>query len=168
MTGHGPSQWLTYVERLNALGPTHLDTLQALSRLLNSSLRNQRRGVVAQPVTGTELDLLDDFSPRLEGDHAELLASLVTRAVRLEDQESAFGPDDTRALRAKVLLAHVLAAADQLDGQVDVARVIAEDSRGGLVETAARWPERVEQADLDVAEIVCKWLVGLIGEDSES
>ncbi|RSM77839.1 hypothetical protein DL991_18735 [Amycolatopsis sp. WAC 01375] len=168
MAKHGSSEWLTYVERLKALGPAHLDTFQALSQLFNSSLRAGRRGTAVQPVTDDEPDLPDDLSPRLEGDHAELLAELVTRALELEDQESVPGPDDPRALKAKVLLAHVLGAADQLDGQVEVARVIAEDSRDGLLETAARRPESVEPTDLEAAEIVCEWLMELIGEDPRS
>jgi hypothetical protein len=38
---------------------------------------------------------------------------------------------DARTMVAKVLLPHALAAADQLDGQIEAARVMVEDAREG-------------------------------------
>lgn len=164
MTTHRPSPWTIYVERLKAQSPAHLDTLHTLFRVLQNGLRDGGHGAASQEATGEEPDFPGDLDPRLEGDHAELLADLVTTAVELEGQESAHGEDDPRALRAKVLLAHALAAADQLDGQIEAARVIVEDSRDGLEEVAARQPDVVDQADLDVARIVHHWILEQLGE----
>jgi hypothetical protein len=165
LTARRQSHWPTYVERLKVQGPAHLDTLQTLSRLLTTSLREEQR--TTGEATGEEPGLPDELDPRLEGDHAELLADLVVAAVALEDQESAHGPDDPRALRAKVLLAHAMAAADQLDGQIEIAQVIVVDSRDGLEEAAARRPDDVDQADLEVARIVHHWILELVGEDPD-
>ncbi|MGW6442338.1 TIR domain-containing protein [Lentzea sp. NPDC055074] len=165
LTARRQSQWPTYVERLKVQGPGHLDTLQTLSRLLKTSLREAPRS--AEEATGDEPGLQDDLAPRLEGDHTELLADLIEAAVALEDQESAHGADDPRALRAKVLLAHAMAAADQLDGQIETARVIVEDSRDGLEEVGARRPDDVDPADLEVAKIVHHWILDLMGEEPD-
>jgi TIR domain-containing protein/tetratricopeptide repeat protein len=159
------SQWPVYAERLKVQGPAHVDTLGTLLRLLAMSLRDYRPGAyTALESSAAAPEPLGDLDPRLDGDHAEMLADAVSLAAQLDDQETIHGPDDPRALRAKVLLAHALAAADQMDGQIEVARVIVEDSRDGLEEAAARRPDTVEPTDLDVAEAVHHWVLELMGE----
>jgi hypothetical protein len=78
--------------------------------------------------------------------------------VRFEDQEEVHGPDDPRALRAKIVLTHALAAADQFDGQIEDALAIVIDSREGLEEAAARAPETIEPYDLPIAVTIQQWI----------
>ena len=64
-------------------------------------------------------------------ERADLFAEIVALAAEFEDHEATHGPDDPHALRAKILLGHALAAADQIDGQLEAALAIVSDSRNG-------------------------------------
>ncbi len=160
-TARRSSYWPSYANRLRVQGPLHPDTLNTLERLLRPStgggaLERVDREPVRHPVENV----------RLDGEHAEKLAEIVTLAVRFEDQEAVHGPDDPRALRAKIVLTHALAAADQYDGQIEVALLIAEDSRDGLEEAAARTPGAVDPDDLRIAEAIHHWILALQGEEA--
>jgi hypothetical protein len=160
-TANGLTYWPAYAARLRTQGPTHPDTLVTLRRLLLASLKSSS-GTPASPAepAGVQAD-----GVRLDGEHADLLVEIVELAAAFADQEAAHGPADPRALRAKVLLAHALAAADQIDGQVDDALIIVVDSRDGLEEAAARTPDRVRSYDLAVAESIHHWILELRNED---
>jgi len=156
-----------YAERLRVQGPVHPDTLQTLRRMLQANLRDQavqNDALAATRIVETVDDPVDDV--RLDGEQADLLAEIVALAAEFEQhQEASHDPDDPRALRAKVLLAHALAAADQLDGQLDAALAIVADSRDGLEEAAAQHPHTIEPYDLTNAETIHHWILGLKGED---
>jgi TIR domain/Tetratricopeptide repeat len=155
-----------YAERLRVQGPVHPDTLETLGRLLRAGLRAgtpRPGGLAATRIEDPDWEPVGEI--RLDGEHAGELAELVALAVEFEQHEAAHGPDDPRALRAKILLAHALGAADQLDGQIDVALAIVTDSRDGLEEAAARRPHTVEPYDLPNAEAIHHWILGLTGQD---
>jgi len=160
------SYWPVYAERFRAQGPVHPDTLKTLERLLRANLSNAA-GTPDAPVGTSAAEPVDTpvENVRLDGEQAELLAKIVALAVEFEGQEASHGPDDPRALRAKILLTHALAAADQYDGQIDVALVIVADSRDGLEEAAARAPHTIEPYDLTIAESIHRWILQLQGED---
>lgn len=165
-TAQGSSYWPIYAERLRIQGPVHPDTLSTLERLLHASLATDGHAspsteafATQEPVIGTVENI------RLDGEHAERLADIVALAAQFEDQEAAYGPDDPRSFRAKIVLTHALAAADQYDGQLENALVIVIDSRDGLEEAAARSPQTVEPYDLPIAETIHHWILTLTGED---
>jgi hypothetical protein len=161
-----------YADRLRVQGPDHPEAAHTLLRLLAADLQDSvdyaRPDQETSPSPSELPDGLGPENVRLDGDHAELFGEVVPLAVRLQDRETvAFGPDHPRAMRATVLLAHALAAADQLDGQLEHARILVEDAREGLADWAARAPHEVEPADLEIAETVHHWILGLLGEDPE-
>lgn len=166
-TTRGSSYWPTYADRLRIQGPVHPDTLSTLERLLRRVLSTGAR-------TSADLDGLLTREPvavgvdnvRLDGEHAEKLADIVSLAVRFEDQEAVHGPDDPRALRAKIVLTHALAAADQYDGQIEGALAIVIDSRDGIEEAAARTPDVVEPYDLPIAQMIHHWILELQGKEA--
>ena len=155
--------WPLYADRLRVQGPGHLDTLVTLRHLLLAQGPTEPVEPIERvvqpgargPVAGV----------RLDGEHAELFAEVVAMAVGHESQQAVHGPASPEALRAKVLLCHALGAADQFDGQVEVALEVAIDSRDGLAEAAAREPGSVDVVDLAVAEAVHHWLLHLLGEE---
>jgi hypothetical protein len=165
-TAQGSPYWPIYAARLRIQGPVHPDTLRTLERLLHTGLATDdgpsptSEAPILEPVAGTVENI------RLDGEHAERLADIVVQAVRFEDQEAAHGPDDPRALRAKIVLTHALAAADQYDGQVEDALAIVIDSRDGLEEATARRPHTVEPYDLSIAETIHHWILTLSGDDA--
>ncbi|NUT97761.1 MAG: toll/interleukin-1 receptor domain-containing protein [Saccharothrix sp.] len=145
-TARGWTYWAVYAERLRAQGPAHIDTLETAQRLLNANLA-MRSG-------DGDVMTLDD-----------VVVEVLDLAVAFADRESAHGPADPRALRANVVLAHALGAAGEVVGdQLEAAVAIVEDARDGLAEAAARTPLAVEPFDLDIAEVVHHWLLGLAGE----
>jgi hypothetical protein len=158
-TAQRASYWPTYAARLRIQGPTHPDTLSTLERLLRAGLSadDDTPAATAEPTTLEPVTRTVE-NARLDGEHAEWLADLVGLAVRFESQEEVHGPDDPRALRAKILLTHALAAADQFDGQLEDALAIVIDSRDGLEEATARAPETVEPCDLPIAEMIQHWI----------
>ena len=166
-TAQRSSYWPIYAERLRVQGPVHPDTLSTLERLLHASLATDDHASPSSDVPTTQDPLASTVENiRLDGEHAERLADIITQAVRFEDQEAAYGPDDPRALRAKIVLTHALAAADQYDGQIEDALAIVIDSRDGLEEAAARSPQTVEPYDLPIAEVIHHWILALKGEDA--
>ena len=166
MSATGPDLRTFFAQRIQVQGPDHPEAVRALTVLLRAGLRARdldRAGdYLASTVPVDELpDGVDPGSIRMDGEHAELLAEAVTMAVELQERETrAFGPDDLRALMSTVLLAHALAAADQLDGQIQTARVLVEDARDGLAEADGGNP-----TDLAIAQAVHHWVLDLLGED---
>lgn len=157
-TAQRASYWPTYAARLRVQGPTHVDTLRTLERLLLAGLSTGDDTPATTGPTMPEPVTRGVTNVRLDGEHAEWLADLVALAVRFEDQEEVHGPDDPRALRAKIVLTHALAAADQFDGQIEDALAIVMDSREGLEEAAARAPETIEPYDLPIAVTIQQWI----------
>jgi hypothetical protein len=154
-----------YAGRLQTQGPDHLATVLTLQRLVHSTAPHGLRGADVGMPSDLPPDVYED-GVQLEGDHTELLSDLVVAAVANQDRcVAAFGPDDARTLMSNVLLAHALAAADQLDGQAQDALVIIVDARDGLADLAARSPETVSATDLAVAKAVHEWIVRLTGEE---
>jgi hypothetical protein len=147
-TARGLSYWVVYAERLRTQGPAHLDTLETARRLLAANLGDPRSAGSEDVVTW------DDT-----------VVEVLELAVAFAEEESAHGPDDPRALRANVVLAHALGAAGEVVGdQLEAAVAIAEDARDCLGEAAARMPLTVEPFDLAISEVVHRWLLGLAGE----
>lgn len=102
----------------------------------------------------------------MEGDHDELLADVLVAAVEFQDRQvRRVGPDDPESLRATLFLAHAMAAANQYEGQRNVALVLVDDARDGLEDWAARSPETVTPMDLLVCEILHHWVLDRLGED---
>ncbi|WP_410667628.1 tetratricopeptide repeat protein [Amycolatopsis sp. cmx-4-68] len=165
-TARRSSYWPIYADRLRVQGPLHPDTLNTLDRLLRAGVDGGSPTQVSEVVSSDEPVAVPVETARLDGEHAEQLADLVELAVAFEDQEATHGPEHPRALRAKVLLTHALAAADQYDGQIEDALVVAEDSRDGLEEAAARTPGAVEPHDLVIAEAIHHWILSLTGEEA--
>lgn len=153
-------------QRLQVQGPDHPEAIRALTIILRTGLSadesSQDGEFLASPVPVDELPQdVDPDSIRLEGDHAERLAEALSLAVELQERETqAFGPDHPRALMSTVLLAHALAAADQMDGQLEAARVLVEDARDGLLEI-----EEANATDRAIAETVHHWVLDQLGED---
>lgn len=165
-TARRSSYWAIYAARLRVQGPVHPDTLSTLERLLHASLATDDRTPTTSETPTLEPVASTVENIHLDGEHAERLADIVMQAVRFEDQEVAYGPDDPRALRAKIVLTHALAAADQYDGQVEDALAIVIDSRDGLEEATARSPQTVEPYDLPIAETIHHWIITLMGGDA--
>lgn len=153
-------------QRLQVQGPDHPEVIRALTIILRAGLSadesRQDAEFLAGPVPVDELpEGVDPDSIRLEGDHTERLADAVSMAVELQERETqAFGPDHPRALMSTVLLAHALAAANQMDGQIETTRALVEDARDGLLET-----EGVNATDRAIAETVHHWVLDQLGED---
>ncbi|MBP2327223.1 tetratricopeptide (TPR) repeat protein [Kibdelosporangium banguiense] len=155
------THWPVYADRLRVQGPDHPDTLRTLWRLVRGN-GAQGGGEQGEPVP-IEVDLGE---VRLDGDQADLLSEIIVMAVEWQDAQVArYGPDDPHALRASMVLAHALAAADQYDGQIEDALTIIQESRDGLAEAAARTPDTVEPYDLEIAEILHHWMVRLAGQE---
>ncbi|MGK3201420.1 tetratricopeptide repeat protein [Amycolatopsis sp. MEPSY49] len=163
-TALGTSYWPLYAKRLRVQGPLHPDVLNTLERLLRANLDGDGGREAFDPVH-EEPAPVPVRNVRLDGEHAEWLADIVALAVRFEGQAAAHGPADPLALRAKIVLAHALAAADQYDGQIEIALTIAEDSRDGLEEAASRIPDGVGPDDLRIAEMIHHWILALQGEE---
>jgi hypothetical protein len=168
-TARGSSYWPIYADRLRVQGPDHLDALKTLLRLLRASMSSPSATAASVAARTPVAELADApvTRPSLDGEHTELLADIVGLAVDLEAREEVHGPGDPRALRAKILLTHALAAANQYEGQIDVALVIVADSRDGLEEAAARAPQTIEPHDLAIAESVHHWILELQGEEPD-
>lgn len=162
VTASRSSYWPIYASRLRVQGPRHPDTLNTLDRLLRANIDDDPPTQVAEVVPSEEpLAFPVETARAVGGDHTDQLAELVALAVTFEEQEAVHGPDHPRALRAKIMLAHALAAADQLDGQIEGALVIAEDSRTGIEEAAARTTGVVQPADFEIAEMIHQWILTL-------
>ncbi|MEV6443023.1 toll/interleukin-1 receptor domain-containing protein [Amycolatopsis sp. NPDC051716] len=164
-TATGASYWPVYAARLRAQGPSHPDTIATLEHLLRSSLPS---GAVADPVDHVVSGLPADVrleNVRLDGEHAESLSELISSAVQFEEGESGYGPEHPRALRAKLLLVHALAAADQFDGQVESALPIITDSRDGLEEAYARDRSSVQPDELVIARELHHWILRLLAQE---
>ena len=154
-----------FAQRLQTQGPDHPDAVRALGVLLRTGLHAASADdgdYLAGPAPADELpDGVKPGSIRLDGEHTDLLADTLAMAVELQERQTeAFGPDDPRALMSTVLLAHALAAADQMDGQIETARVLVEDAREGLAEESG-----VSSTDMTIAMAVHHWVLDLLGED---
>lgn len=166
MNGTEPDLRTFFTQRLQVQGPDHPEAVRALTVILRAGLRADDADPATDFLVGPVLaeELPEDVAPdsiRLEGEHTEQLADAVTMAVELQERETqVFGPDHPRALIATVLLAHALAAADQLDGQLETARVLVEDARDGLSEVDGANP-----TDRTIAKLVHHWVLDRLGED---
>lgn len=158
-TARGSSYWPIYANRLRVQGPAHPDTLETLRRLLKASLAVEAPGITVASTPDVEPAGTSVDGVQLDDEHADVLAEILRLAVEYQEQEAPHGPADPRALRAKILLSHAMAAADQYEGQLDVALIIATDSRDGLEEAAARTPGAVEPYDLAIAESIHHWIL---------
>ncbi|MFC9031391.1 hypothetical protein [Streptomyces arboris] len=167
--GSGNPFVAVYAQRLDVQGAGHPGTLATLLNVLGHGL-SRSAGEDATAANRPEpSELPSETGPegvRLEGDHVGLLAEALERAVALQAEEtSSHGPDHPRALLATCLLAHALAAADQLDGQLEAAQVLIDDAHDGLVELAVS-PGAVDPDALRIAEALHRWIHGRI-EDGD-
>lgn len=159
----------TFTEVLNgrlATRPGHPSTRITLSNLLYA----ERVGRSAAPDGSPPLssfavaaDLPVDVTPagvRLDGEHAAQEADLLAAAVDLHERRAAaFGPDDPRTMVACAYLAYSMALADQMDGQLDAAAVLADDAADGLAETHPGSPHA------RTAELIRTWINDRLAED---
>ncbi|MET7401370.1 tetratricopeptide repeat protein [Dactylosporangium sp. NPDC005572] len=78
---------------------------------------------------------------RLDGEHAGAEADLLSAAMaEHERRAAAFGPGDSRTMLACAYLAYALALADQFDGQLGSAAILADDAADGLAEAVPGTP----------------------------
>ncbi|MEV0663676.1 hypothetical protein ACIBI3_20860 [Actinomadura luteofluorescens] len=159
-----------YAQRLRVQGPGHIRTIGTLWNLVQARRKESAdAGESDRAAFPAPIDLpeeIDTDSIRLDGDHAEKLAGLLTLTVDLQELEtSRHGPDDPRALLATCFLAHALALADQFDGQLETAVPLAEESWEGLLELADRGPGTLGPKDLEVAEALRRWILSRLEED---
>ncbi|MBK3644589.1 hypothetical protein [Streptomyces sp. MBT33] len=161
-----------YAQRIDVQGAGHPDTAATLLNLLRHGLSHS----VGQDATAANRPLPSNLPPgtgpdgvRLDEDHVDLLAEALERAVALQEEETtSHGPDHPRALLATCLLAHALAAADQLDGQLEAAQVLIDDAHDGLVELAMS-PGAVDPDAVRISEALHGWIHGRIEDgDDES
>ncbi|MFJ9566886.1 hypothetical protein ACIRQQ_43485 [Streptomyces fuscichromogenes] len=172
VAGSGNPYVAVYAHRLAVQGAGHPGTVATLLNVLGHGLSHS----VGQDATAPNPPVPSELPPgagpegvRLEGDHVDLLAETLERAVELQGEETAsYGPDHPRALLATCLLAHALAAADQLDGQLEAAQVLIDDAHDGLVELAMS-PGAVAPDAVRIAEALHQWIHGRIEDgDDES
>ena len=158
-----------YAQRLEVQGAEHPSTMATLLNVLGHGLSRSAGQDAAERERPAPGDLPAGTGPegvRLAGDHVDLLVTALERAVALQETETAnHGPDHPRAMLATCLLAHALAAADQLDGQLEAAQVLIDDAHDGLVELAAGPPGAVDPDSVRIAEALHQWIQGL-GEGS--
>ncbi|MCX4825048.1 hypothetical protein OG883_35355 [Streptomyces sp. NBC_01142] len=170
-----------YAQRLTAQGPGHLDTVLTLRNLLipgpgrqTESTESTENTAPTVEAASSRSDLPPGSGPqdvRLEGDHTDLLADVVQLALEFHRRTTVeVGPDHPRAMLATCLTAHALAAADQLDGeegQMEVARVLLEDSLEGFADLAESAPGTIGDGEVLVAETLHSWVINRLEEQED-
>ena len=99
------------------------------------------------------------YQVRLDGDHVDAEVALQQATMAWQQHRVAvFGADDPRTMVATAYLAYALALADHLDGQVEVAAVLAEDASEGLADAA----DTADPRDVEAARLIQEWIGGLL------
>jgi hypothetical protein len=106
-----------------------------------------------------------EFAPdgvRLDGDHVDQQVDLLLLAVDYQQEcVDRFGSDDHRTLMANCYLAYALAA-DHIDGQLEAAYAIMEDTWPGVAD--ATDSADLEADYLEIATVIRGWLKELAGD----
>lgn len=146
--------------RLRGQGPGHYRTDTTISNLI----RIVRRPTGNQAAAGSPV-WPAEFAPdgvRLDGDHVDQQVDLLLLAVDYQQEcVDRFGSDDHRTLMANCYLAYALAA-DHIDGQLEAAYAIMEDTWPGVAD--ATDSADLEADYLEIATVIRGWLKELAGD----
>jgi hypothetical protein len=144
--------------RLRVQGPGHPRVGLTMANLLRAGDRAPASCGQARP--SDELP----GAVRLEGDHVDDEIDLQQLAIAWQDDcTTRFGPDDPRSLMATCYLGYALAAADHLDGQIDWASVLVEESWPALADAAGSGEATPD--DLEIATLIRDWVHDLGRQD---
>jgi hypothetical protein len=170
LTGENNPYLAVYAQRLAVQGPGHPDSVTTLLNLLKHGQSQVDGRDATAPNPSVPSDLPPGTAPegvRLEGDHVDLLVEAIDRALaHQQDEEGRHGPDHPRTLLSTCLLAHALAAAGQLGGQLETAQVLIDDAHDGLVEGAMS-PGAVAPDAVRIAEALHQWIHRRIEDGDE-
>ncbi|GAA1560404.1 toll/interleukin-1 receptor domain-containing protein [Kribbella lupini] len=125
------------LRRLNAQGRPHPATMTTMRNLLVTEAANlpptSNEGLPSATKEAVEVEPSGEL--RLEGDHVDLKAEVLVRAISFQVScVTSYGSDDPRTMAAVAYLAYCLAAADQLDGQLEHAAILIDDAYDGLAD----------------------------------
>ncbi|TDW18945.1 tetratricopeptide repeat protein [Kribbella kalugense] len=169
-----------FLRRLVAQGPAHPSTMTTMLNLLRTELARLAPAQIdpgdapASAIAEGDLSLGE---VRLDRDHVDLEIELTNAAVDLQAAcVAAYGSDDSRTMAATAYLAYCQAVADHLDGNVDVAAVLADDAYGGLadcrddaLDSEDCPPEElaVLEREVEIAQRVRNWINQLLEDAQE-